>query len=48
MNIKSPDIVINVKNDSLDRVKSQTIDGHKCIVIEINENIEINGLNVSP
>ena len=48
MNIKSPDIVINVKNDSLDRVKSQTIDGHKCIVIEIDENIEINGLNVSP
>lgn len=47
MNIKSPDIVVNVKNNSLDKVKSQTIDGRKCLVIEIDENVEINGMNVN-
>ena len=47
MNIKSPDIVVNVKNNSLDKVSSKVIDGHKCLVIEFDENIEINGLNVN-
>ena len=47
LNIKSPDIVINIKNDSTDKINSKVIDGKKCLVIEFDENIEINGLNVS-
>ena len=47
LNIKSPDIVINIKNDSTDKINSKVIDGRKCLVIEFDENIEINGLNVS-
>lgn len=46
MNIKSPDITINAKNNSLDRIDSKVIDGHKCIVIEFDENVEINGMKV--
>lgn len=47
MNIKSPDIVINAKNNSLDRISSKMVDGKKCLVIEFDEDIEINGLKVN-
>lgn len=47
LDIKSPDIVINVKSDKTDRVVSRVIDGERCLVVKIDENVEINGLDVT-
>lgn len=46
MDIKSPDVVINVKSNKSDRVVAQTVNGKKCLVIALDEDVEINGLNV--
>lgn len=46
LNIKSPDVVINVNSDASDKVTAQIIDGKKCLVVELDENVDINGLNV--
>lgn len=41
------DIILNVKPEKVSQIKSQIIDGQKCIVIPINENEQttINGVN---
>lgn len=46
LDIKSPDIVINVKPEKTDKVTAKEINGKRCLIIELDENIEINGLNV--
>lgn len=46
MDIKSSDITINVKNGSIDKISSKIIDGTKCLIVELDETIDINGLNV--
>ena len=46
MDIKSSDISISVKNESLDKISSKIINGNKCLVIELNESVEINGMSV--
>lgn len=46
LNIKSPDVTINVNADSSDKVTAQIIDGKRCLVVELDENVDINGLNV--
>lgn len=46
LNIKSPDVVINVNSDASDKVTAQIIDGKRCLVVELDENVDINGLNV--
>lgn len=47
LGIKSPDIVINVKPEKTDRVVSRIIDGERCLVVRMDENVEINGLDVT-
>lgn len=46
LNIKSQDVVININSDASEKVTAQIIDGKKCLVVELDENVDINGLNV--
>lgn len=44
--VKTPDVVIKVNPERTDLVKTQLVDGRKCIVIEISEQVEVNGITV--
>ena len=46
--VKTPDIVIKVNPESADLVSTQIIDGRKCLVIEITDQVEVNGIIVKP
>lgn len=46
--VKTPDIVIKVNPESADLVSTQIIDGRKCLVIEITDQVEVNGVVVRP
>lgn len=48
MAIKVPDIAINVKNGGDTKVKMETINGRKCIVIAMDDTVEINGIELRP
>ncbi len=45
-NIETPDVVIKVKPDRSDLVESKIIDGQQCLVIRVDDHIEVNGINV--
>lgn len=44
--IKTPDIVIQVSPDRADLVETKIIGGKKCLVIELNDAVEVNGISV--
>lgn len=44
--VKTPDIIIKVNPDRADLVETKIVDGRKCLVIEINDQVEVNGINV--
>lgn len=44
--IEMPDIVIKVKPERADLIETKIIDGRKCMVIAINDHVEVNGLDV--
>ncbi len=44
--VKTPDIVIKVSPDRTDLIETRTIDGRECLVIELDGNIEVNGISV--
>lgn len=44
--IEMPDVVIKVKPDRADLIETRVIDDRKCIVIAINDHVEVNGLSV--
>ena len=44
--IKAPDIVIQVSPDRADLVETKIINGRKCLVIELNDSVEVNGISV--
>ena len=46
--IKTPDVTIKVAPDKTYLVENRMIDGRPCIVIAINEHVEINGISVLP
>lgn len=46
--IKTYDVSIKVKPDKTYLVESRMIDGRPCIVIGVNENVEVNGITVRP
>lgn len=46
--VKTPDVSIKVKADKTYLVESRMIDGRPCIVIGVNENVEVNGITVRP
>ena len=45
-NIETPDVVIKVNPDRTDLIETRMIDGKECIVITVNDHIEVNGVNV--
>lgn len=44
--IKSPDVVIQVNPDRTDLVDVRIIDGRKCLVIPVDDQVEVNGIEV--
>lgn len=43
--IKTPDIVIQVNPEHTDLVETRIIDGRQCLVIAVDDHVEINGIN---
>ncbi|MFR2693400.1 MAG: DUF4317 family protein [Enterocloster bolteae] len=46
--IKTPDVSIKVSPDKTYLVENRMIEGRPCIVIAINEHVEINGIMSTP
>lgn len=46
--IKTPDVSIKVAPDKTYLVQTKMVEGRSCIVIEVNEQVEINGISVKP
>lgn len=44
--IKMPDVVVKVKPERTDLVETRMIDGRQYLLIEINDAVEVNGINV--
>lgn len=44
--VKTPDVVVQVNPSRADLVETRIIDGRQCIVIEINDAVEVNGIPV--
>lgn len=45
-NIETPDIIIKVNPDRADLIETRIIDGRQCLVIAVDDHIEVNGINV--
>lgn len=45
-NIETPDIVIKVNPDRADLIETRIIDDKQCLVIAVDDHIEVNGVNV--
>lgn len=46
--VKTSDVVIKINSDKTDIVSTQIIDGRQCLVIQIDERLEVNGISVNP
>lgn len=44
--IKTPDVVVKVSPDRMDLVETKVINGRKCLVISLDNNVEVNGITV--
>lgn len=44
--VKTPDVIVKVNPDRADLVNTVLIDGKRCLVIEINDHVEVNGITV--
>lgn len=44
-NIEAPDVVITVVPERTDLIETRIIDGKKCLVITVNDQVEVNGVN---
>lgn len=44
--IETPDIIIKVNPERADLVETRIIDGRQCLVIAVDDHIEVNGINV--
>lgn len=47
LNLKSNEITINVSPNKTDNVSAQVVDGRKCLVIALDESVQVNGLSVT-
>ena len=45
-NIETPDVIIKVNPDRADLVETRIIDGRQCLVIPVDDHIEVNGISV--
>ncbi len=46
--VKTPDVVVKVNPERADLVNTMMVDGKRCLVIEINDQVEVNGIVVRP
>ncbi|NLK26971.1 MAG: DUF4317 domain-containing protein [Clostridiales bacterium] len=46
--VKTPDVIIKVNPERADLVETKMVDGRRCLVIEINDQVEVNGITVRP
>ena len=46
--VKTPDVVIKVNPERADLVETKMVDGRRCLVIAINDQVEVNGIVVKP
>jgi hypothetical protein len=44
--VKTPDVIVKVNPERTELVKTQLVDGRKCLVIEITDQVEVNGIKV--
>ena len=44
--VETPNVVIKVNPDCVDLIETKEIDGRKCIVIAIDDHVEVNGVTV--
>ncbi len=44
--VKTPDVVVKVNPERADLVNTMMVDGKRCLVIEINDQVEVNGIVV--
>lgn len=44
--VKTPDVVIKVNPDRADLVTAMTLEGRRCLVIELSDQVEVNGIKV--
>ena len=44
--VKTPDVDIKVNPDRLDLVETRFIEGRRCLVIAVENNVEVNGMPV--
>ena len=44
--IETPDVKIEVAPDRLDLVEARFIDGKECLVVTVNDRVEVDGMNV--
>jgi hypothetical protein len=46
--VKTPQVVIKVDNDRTDLIETRQIDGKTYIMIEVTDQVEVNGITVKP
>ncbi len=44
--VKTPDVVVRVNPGRADLVNTMTLDGKRCLVIELNDHVEVNGIAI--
>ena len=44
--VKTPDVVIKVNPERTDLIETKTIDGRKYLMVALDGNVEVNGINV--
>ena len=44
--VKTPDIIIKVNPERTDLIETRNIDGRQCLVIELDGDVEVNGISV--
>lgn len=44
--VTTPDVIIKVNSDRTDLIETRIIDGRQCLVIAVDDHIEVNGVNV--
>jgi hypothetical protein len=46
--VKTLDVIVKVNPERVDLVQTKLVDGRKCLVIEITDQVEVNGILVKP
>ena len=44
--IKTPDVVVHIAPDRAELIDTQIIDGRRCLVIPMEDDVEVNGIHV--